>query len=110
MKKVFLMTLFAVMVCGISAFAQSANEKSKKVTKEEVPVAVIQAFEKDFSKLEDKGSWKVYFTEKSEDGKTVFTAERYIFSGKENGEKISLTYSPTGTLENSKGVTEGSKN
>jgi hypothetical protein len=110
MKKVFLMTLFAVVVCGVSAFAQSANEKSKKVTKEEVPVAVIQAFEKDYSKLEDKGSWKVYFTETNEDGKTVFTPERYIFTGKDNGEKISLAYSPSGTLESSKGVSDGAKN
>ena len=88
----------------ISAFAQNTFEKSKKLSKDEVPVAVMQSFQKDFGNLEDKGSWKLHYTEKTENGKTVFTPERYIFFGKDNGEKISLSYSPSGTLESSTGA------
>ena len=102
MKKVILIMLFAAVAGVGSAFAQSINEKSKKISKDEVPVAVKQAFLKDHSDLEDKGYWRVYYTEKTENGKTVFTPERYTFSGKKDGEKISLAYSSEGTPETPK--------
>ena len=53
MKRVFLIVLFAAGVGVISAFAQNTFEKSKKLSKDEVPVAVMQSFQKDFSNLED---------------------------------------------------------
>jgi hypothetical protein len=106
MKKVFLIALFAAGVGVVSAFAQNTFEKSKKLNKDEVPVAVMQAFQKDFSALEDKGYWKLHYTEKTENGKTVFTPEYYTFTGKRDGEKVELTFSPAGALENSKGVTQ----
>ena len=107
MKRVFLIVLFAAGVGVISAFAQNALEKSKKLSKDEVPVVVMQAFQKDFSNLEDKGTWKAHYTEKTENGKTVFTPEYYTFAGKNNGEKVLLTFSPEGALQNSKGVSQG---
>jgi hypothetical protein len=110
MKRVFLIALFAAGVGVISAFAQNTFEKSKKLSKDEVPVAVMQSFQKDFSNLEDKGSWKLHYTEKTENGKTVFTPEYYTFTGKNNGEKVELKFSTTGALASSKGVTQGSTN
>ena len=102
------MVLFAAGVGVFSAGAQNISEKSKKLTKDEVPVAVMQAFQKDFSTLEDKGTWKAHYTEQTENGKTIFTAEYYTFTGKNNGEKVLLTFSPEGALQNSKGVPQGS--
>lgn len=104
------MVLFAAGVGVISAVAQNTFEKSKKLSKDEVPVAVMQSFQKDFSSLDEKGYWKLYYTEKTENGKTVFTPEYYTFTGKNNGEKVVLTFSTTGTLASSKGVTQGSTN
>lgn len=96
------MVLFAAVAGFGSAFAQSINEKSKRITHDEVPAAVKQAFLKDHSDLENKGYWRVYYTEKTENGKTVFTPERYTFNGKKDGEKISLTYSKDGMPEETK--------
>ena len=110
MKRVFLIALFAAGVGVISAFAQNTFEKSKKLSKDEVPVAVMQTFQKDFSNLDDKGSWKLYYTERTENGKTVFTPEYYTFTGKNNGEKVELKFSTSGALASSKGVTQGSTN
>jgi hypothetical protein len=110
MKKLFFIALFAAGVGVGSAFAQSTFEKSKKLSNDEVPVAVMQSFQKDFSNLEDKGYWKLYYTEENVNGKPVFTPEHYTFTGKKDGEKVLVTYSPTGNLEESKGVTAGAKN
>ena len=109
MKKAILIVLFAAAAGVGSTFAQLSSEKNKKINSDEVPSAVTQAFEKDYGNLDEKGYWKVYFTEKQVNGKTVFTPVRYTFSGKKDGEKILLTYSTTGTLENSKGANSGSR-
>jgi hypothetical protein len=109
MKKAILIVLFAAVAGVGSAFAQTTFEKSKKISKDEVPVAVMQAFQKEYGDINDKGYWKVYFTEKQVNGKSVFTPERYQFNGKKDGEKVLLTYSTTGTLENSKGANSGAK-
>jgi hypothetical protein len=109
MKKAILIVLFAAVAGVGSAFAQTTFEKSKKINKDEVPVAVMQAFQKEYGNLDDKGYWKVYYTEKQVSGKTVFTPERYQFNGKKDGEKVLLTYSANGNLENSKGANSGSK-
>lgn len=109
MKKAILIVLFAAVAGVGSALAQSTFEKSKKINNDEVPVAVMQAFQKEYAGLESKGYWKVYYTEKQANGKTVFTPERYTFIGKKDGEKLLLTYSTTGALENSKGANSGAR-
>ena len=103
MKKVILIVLFAAVTGIGSAFAQAINEKTKRISNDEVPAAVKQAFLKDHSDLENKGYWRVYYTEKNENGKTVFTPEKYTFNGKKDGEKISVTYTADGTPETPKG-------
>ena len=105
MKKSIFVALFAMVMCASATFAQTKFEKTKKVTESEVPVAVMQAFEKDRADFE-KGSWKLYFSEErsATQAKSTFTPERYEFTGKRNGEKVMLVYKPNGELETSKGV------
>ena len=103
MKKSLIIALFALFVCGGTAFAQKSTfEKSKKVTESEVPVAVVKAFQQDHSDLQDKGYWKLHYTEQTEGGRTTFTPERYTYNAKKDGEKIVLTYSTDGVLESNK--------
>lgn len=110
MKKAILIVLFAAAAGIGSAFAQTTFEKSKKINKDEVPVAVMQAFQKEHGDLDDKGYWKIHYTEKKQaNGKTLFTPVRYTFNGNKGGEKVLLAYSTTGTLENSKGANSGAK-
>jgi len=109
MKKVMLIVLFAAVAGVGSAFAQSINEKTKRITNDEVPAVVKQAFLKDHSDLENKGYWRVHYTEKTENGKTTFTPEKYTFNGKKDGEKVLYTYTADGTPENSKGPDSGSR-
>ena len=103
MKKSLIVALFALFVCGGTAFAQKSSfDKSKKVTESEVPVAVVKAFQQEHSDLKDQGYWKLFYTEKTENGRTTFTPERYTYNAKKDGEKIVLTYSVDGTLESTK--------
>ena len=68
-----------------------------------MPVAVIKSFQKDYSDLQDKGYWKLHYSEKTTGGKTVFTPGYYSFNGKKDGEKVVLTFTTDGTLESTKG-------
>ena len=109
MKKVMFIVLFAAVAGVGSAFAQSINEKTKRITNDEVPAVVKQAFLKDHSDLENKGYWRVEYTERNENGKTIFTPQKYTFYGKKDGEKISLTYAADGTPEPQKETDSGSR-
>jgi hypothetical protein len=103
MKKAFIIALFAAFICSGAVHAQTTFEKTKKLTQSEVPVAVIKSFQKDHSDLQDKGYWKLHYSEKTVEGKTVFTPEHYSYNAKKDGEKVVLTYTTDGTLETSKG-------
>jgi hypothetical protein len=103
MKNSLIVALFALFLCGGTAFAQTSTfEKSKKLAESEVPVAVVKSFQQDHSDLQDKGYWKLHYTEKIENGKTTFKPERYTYNAKKDGEKIVLTYSIDGVLEPTK--------
>ena len=109
MKNSLIVALFALFACAGTAFAQNSTfEKSKKLTESEVPVAVVKSFQQDHSDLQDKGYWKLHYTEKIENGKTTFTPEHYTYNAKKDGQKIVLTYSTDGVLEPNK-TTSGSK-
>lgn len=102
MKKSLFIALVALFVCGGTAFAQKSFEKTKKLTESEVPVVVIKAFQQEHSDLQDKGFWKLHYTEKVTNGRTTFTPEYYTYNAKKDGEKIVLTYSTEGVLESTK--------
>ncbi|MEO5978257.1 MAG: hypothetical protein ABIS36_21770 [Chryseolinea sp.] len=101
MKKSLIIAAFALLVSS-AGFAQTSFEKTKKLTESEVPVAVIKSFQKDHSDLQDKGTWKLHYSEKTVQGRTVFTPEYYTFNAKKDGEKIVLNYAADGTLDTSK--------
>jgi len=103
MKKAFLIALFAALLAGSEAIAQSFD-KTKKLTESEVPVVVIKSFQKDYIDLKDKGYWKLHYSEKTVGGKTVFTPGYYSFNAKKDGERVVLTFTTDGTLESSKGT------
>ena len=103
MKKSLIIAVFTLFVCGGSAFAQQSTfVKNKKLTDSEVPVAVVKAFQQEHSDLQDKGYWKLHYTETITNGKSTFTPEYYTYNAKKDGEKIVVTYSPAGVQENSK--------
>lgn len=109
MKKVI--CIFAVLIASINAIsAQTPIEETKKISKEEVPVAVLKTYETDFSPLSDaNGVWWVVYTKYSEavqgrlTEKEVFRPIAYIFKGhgKHKGE---ARYTAEGKLESSKGL------
>jgi hypothetical protein len=107
MKKLIMIAVFAFVVSAGAVFAQGF-EKNKKLTQEEVPAAVLQSFQKEYANLQDKGNWTLYFRETQQGGRSVFKPEHYVFSGKNNGGKISISYAPDGTLENTKGISKES--
>jgi len=103
MKKALIIGLFALFVCGGTAFAQQSTfAKSKKVTDSEVPVAVVKAFQQDHADVQDKGFWKLHYTETITNGKSTFVPEYYTFNGKKDGEKVVYTYSTAGVQEANK--------
>lgn len=104
MKKSLILTVVALLICGAAAVAQESTfVKSKKLTDSEVPVAVVKAFKEQHSDLQDKGYWKLHYTEKVTNGRTTFTPEYYTYNAKKDGEKIVLTYSPAGVPDDKKG-------
>lgn len=83
----------------VFAFAIEARAQEKKITKKDVPQAVISAFEKAFPKAKVKS----YSTE-TEDGKTVYEVESY-----QGRMTLDVSYLSDGTAsEIEEGVTPGS--
>ena len=98
--KFVLMLVFSVF--AVSVFAQK-SQLTKKLQTEEVPVAIIQSLEKDYSALaSEKGTWTLMYTENMTTGK--LTADFYTYSCKTNNEKVVLFYKQDGTLDHTKGI------
>ena len=105
MKKSLIIALFTLFICGGTVFAQQSTfVKSKKVTDSEVPVAVVKAFQQDHNDLQDKGYWKLHYTETITNGKSTFTPDYYTYNTKKDGEKLVYTYSTEGVQDTSKGA------
>lgn len=100
MKKSLIVTLVALFICGGTAFAQESTfSKSKKLNESEVPVAVVKAFQQDHSDLQNKGYWKLHYTEKVANGRSTFTPEYYTYNAKKDGGKVVLKYSVDGVQD-----------
>jgi hypothetical protein len=101
MKTRFILTV-ALALIAYCASAQK-SEMTKTVTKDEVPVAVIQSLQKDYANLGEKGTWKLFFFEDLKTSKC--TPELYEYSCKKDGEKVYLYFKPDGTVDHAKGIT-----
>jgi ABC-type glycerol-3-phosphate transport system substrate-binding protein len=80
-------TLVGIALSVVIALGTQANAQEKKITKKDVPVAVVSAFEKAYPDAKVKG----YSTE-TEDGKTTFEIES--LQGKL---ALDVAYLPDGT-------------
>jgi hypothetical protein len=102
MKTKFALTMI-LAVLALSAFAQKL-EMSKKLTRDEVPVTIILAFQKDFPTLTgiEGGIWKLYY---QHDLKTQkFIPRLYEFTFKKDGERVEINYKPDGKFDHAKGI------
>lgn len=104
MKKLMFAALMCVLSTGMLLAQSSGIEKSKKITKDEVPVAVQASFQENFSLNQDEGSWFLQFEKHGEGGTISFKPIAYTYKQKNGKEKIEIRFSPTGKLEQSKGV------
>ncbi|PZR36252.1 MAG: hypothetical protein DI538_14235 [Azospira oryzae] len=99
MKKV--MALVIMLGASVVMFAQG-YQKNVKLKQEEVPVAVVQAFQNDFSSISGeltKGSWSVNAEEKN----GVLKPITYAYKAKRGDAKFEARYTPDGTLDSAKG-------
>ncbi len=102
MKKIIVAALLTVS--AHLSFAQEVSE-SVRVTAEQVPVAVLQAYEKEIGTIPDGGTWTVRVKRSSDKGKEVTVPVWYTYTNRKQKEKVEVKFSPSGEIEQSKGVT-----
>jgi hypothetical protein len=100
MKKIIVAAL--LMISAHLSFAQEVSE-SARVTPEQVPVAILQAYEKEIGSLPDGGTWTVRVKRSTDKGTT--TPVWYKYTNRKSREKIEVRFSPAGEIEEAKGVT-----
>jgi hypothetical protein len=79
------------------------SAESTRVTPEQVPAAVLQAYEKEIGSLPEGGTWTVRI-KRSTDKRTT-TPVWYKYTNRNAEEKIEVRFSPSGEIEEAKGVT-----
>lgn len=100
MKTRFVLTIaMAAFAYGVSA---QKIEMTKKLTRDEVPVVVVQALQRDFSTLPENGTWTLFYFEDVATAK--LTPEFYQYACKKDNEKVEIYYKPDGTLDHTKGI------
>ena len=100
MKTRFMLTI--AMVAFAYCVSAQKIEMTKKLTRDEVPVVVVQALQRDFSALADNGTWRLFYFEDTQTAK--LTPEFYEYACKKDGEKVEIYYKPDGTLDHTKGI------
>jgi hypothetical protein len=100
MKKIIVAALLSIS--AQLSFAQEVSE-STRVTREQVPVAVLQAYEKEIGALPEDGTWTVRIKRSTDKGTT--TPVWYKYTNRKAKEKIEVRFSPAGEIEEAKGVT-----
>ncbi len=91
-------------VLGVTAQAQTPVKQSIRIKQEQVPMAVMQTYEKDFSALPEDGYWMVY-TETTQEGRRTATKPIwYSYHKRSKSERIEVRFLPNGTLESAKGI------
>lgn len=103
MKKLMFTLIFAAAL-GVSVMAQV--KKTEKIQADEVPVSVRLAFEKDFGKIPDEGSWTVSYTMVTDGNRTSARPIWYQYTKGKGSDKIEVRYTPEAKLESSKGLTK----
>jgi hypothetical protein len=104
MKKLVFVAFMCVMSAGVLLAQTSGIEKSKKINKDEVPVTVQTTFQENFSISPDEGTWFLQFVKYAEGNLVTFKPVAYIFKKKNGKEKVEIRFSPSGALEQAKGI------
>jgi hypothetical protein len=102
MKRIIVAAL--LVVSAQLSFAQEISE-SVRVTTEQVPIAVLQAFEKEIGSIPDGGTWTVRVKRSSAKGKGSTVPVWYTYTNRKQKEKVEVRFSPVGEIEEAKGVT-----
>jgi len=100
MKKSILLLLF--LVGGATLLSAQSLTKTEKINVDQVPVAILKAFENDFGKVPEGGQWLANFVVEQEGIRSVAKPLFYIYRNK--SEKIDVRYTADGKLESSKGI------
>jgi hypothetical protein len=98
--------MIAMMLCvtGLAAKAQTPVKQTIRITPDQVPMAVKQTYEKDFSALPEDGYWMVY-TETTQEGRRTATKPIwYSYHKRSKSERIEDRFLPNGALESAKGI------
>jgi hypothetical protein len=102
MKKIIF--AFALLLASASLTLAQHVKKTSSIKEEEVPVAVRNAFQEDFGKIPEDGSWTVAFYVSTEGNRTTAKPVTYTFAKRNKSEKIEVRYTPEGKLESAKGL------
>ncbi|HMG90195.1 MAG TPA: hypothetical protein VK589_09045 [Chryseolinea sp.] len=102
MKRFFL-TLLILSSVNVFLISQPVK-KVERIKEDEVPVVVRKAFENDFGKIPEDGTWTVNFTVVQEGGKSMAKPVSYTFRKGNKADKIEVRYSPDGKLDTAKGL------
>lgn len=102
MKKTSLL-IIAFTFVSVVAFSQSLR-KTEKIKDDQVPVAILEAFQHDFGKIPDNGYWTANIEVSRDGARQIVKPLAYIFHKKASGEKIEVRYLPDGKLESAKGL------
>ena len=94
------------LITLVIAFAAAAQpvKKVEKISEEEVPVAIRQAFINDFGAIPESGTWTVNFYVLHEGARTTAQPTAYTFRKGNKSDRIEVRYSPDGRLEVARGV------
>lgn len=102
MKKIIASAL--LIISAQLSFAQELSE-SVRMSPEQVPVVILQAYEKEIGTVPEGGTWTVRIKRSTIQGKATTTPIWYTYTNRKNKEKIEVKFSPEGEIEHSKGVT-----
>jgi hypothetical protein len=102
MKKIII--AFAFVLASASVLMAQHMRKVSEIKSEQVPVAVKNAFQEDFGKIPEEGTWTVAYYVSTDGNKTSAKPVSYIFAKGRRAEKIEVRYTPEGKLESAKGL------
>jgi hypothetical protein len=100
-KLVLIFTLFAAI--AISLAAQSLK-KTERISNEQVPVAIVRAFETDFGRVPDAGYWTANYIVEQEGTRSIAKPLSYSYHKRNKNEKIEVRYTAAGKLDFVKGL------
>ena len=100
-KSVLLFTLFAAIAASLAA---QSLKKTERINNEQVPVAIIRAFETDFGKVPDAGYWMANYIVEQEGTRSIAKPLSYSFHKRSKNEKIEVRYTAGGQLDFVKGL------